>query len=40
MGRDRLGRDTFLRGAPEGLRVDRRNRWQCDWFALVQAYGQ
>jgi segregation and condensation protein A len=40
MGRDRLGRDVFLRGAPEGLRVDRRNRWQCEWFALVQAYGQ
>jgi segregation and condensation protein A len=40
MGRDRLGRDVFLRGAPEGLRVDRRNRWQCDWFTLIQAYGQ
>ena len=40
MGRDRLGRDVFLRGAPEGLRVDRRNRWQCDTFALLQAYGQ
>ena len=40
MGRDRLGRDVFARGAPEGLRVDRRHRWQCDWFALVQAYGQ
>jgi segregation and condensation protein A len=40
LGRDRLGRDTFLRGAPEGLRVDRKNLWQCDWFALVQAYGQ
>ncbi len=40
MGHDRLGRDCFLRGAPEGLRVDRKNRWQCDWFALVQAYGQ
>lgn len=40
MARDRLGRDIFPRGAPEGLRVDRRNRWQCDWFALVQAYGQ
>ena len=40
LGRDRLGRDVFLRGAPEGLRVDRRNRWQCDWFALIQAYGQ
>ncbi len=40
MGRDRLGRDVFRRGAPEGLRIDRKNRWQCDWFALVQAYGQ
>ncbi len=40
MGRDRVGRDVFIRGAPEGLRVDRRNRWQCDWFALIQAYGQ
>ena len=40
MARDRLGRDVFLRGAPEGLRVDRKHKWQCDWFALVQAYGQ
>ncbi|WP_068073971.1 segregation and condensation protein A [Novosphingobium lentum] len=40
MARDRVGRDVFLRGAPEGLRVDRRNAWQCDWFALVHAYGQ
>ncbi len=40
MGRDRLGRDVFARGAPEGLRVDRKAKWQCDWFALVQAYGQ
>ncbi len=39
MGRDRLGRDVFTRGAPEGLRVDRRNRWQCTWFDLVRAYG-
>ncbi len=40
MARDRLGRDTFLRGAPEGLRVDRKSLWQCDWLSLVQAYGQ
>ena len=40
MARDRLGRDVFTRGAPEGLRIDRRNLWQCDWFSLVQAYGQ
>jgi len=39
MGRDRLGRDVFTRGAPEGLRVDRKNSWQCDWFDLVKAYG-
>ena len=40
LARDRLGRDVFLRGAPEGLRTLRKNSWQCDWFALVQAYGQ
>ncbi len=40
MGRDRLGRDVFRRGAPEGLRTDRKTLWQCDWFSLVQAYGQ
>lgn len=40
LARDLVGRDTFLRGAPEGLRVDRRNRWQCDWYALIQAYSQ
>ena len=39
IGRDRLGRDVFLRGAPEGLRVERRNKWQCSWFDLVRAYG-
>jgi segregation and condensation protein A len=40
MARDRLGRDVFQRGAPEGLRVDRKNAWQCAWFDLIQAYGQ
>ena len=40
LARDRVGRDVFLRGAPEGLRVDRRNAWQCEWFDLVSAYGQ
>ncbi|WP_408586880.1 segregation and condensation protein A [Novosphingobium sp.] len=39
MGRDRLGRDVFLRAAPEGLRVDRRHRWTCDLFDVIQAYG-
>jgi segregation and condensation protein A len=40
MARDRLGRDVFARGAPEGLRTERKTLWQCDWFALVQAYSQ
>lgn len=40
MGRDRMGRDIFVRGAPEGLRIDRKTRWQCDQFALIEAYGQ
>lgn len=40
MARDRLGRDVFRRGAPEGLRVDRKNAWQCELFDLIQAYGQ
>ena len=40
MARDRLGRDVFARGAPEGLKVLRKNQWQCDWYQLVRAYGQ
>jgi segregation and condensation protein A len=40
MAGDRLGRDVFARGAPEGLRLDRKSIWQCDWYDLVAAYGQ
>ncbi|GAA4051776.1 segregation and condensation protein A [Parerythrobacter jejuensis] len=40
MGRDRLGRDVFARGAPEGLRTDRKTLWQAEWYDIVQAYGQ
>lgn len=40
MTRERLGRDVFRRGTPEGLRIERRAVWACDWFALIQAYGQ
>ena len=40
LARDRMGRDVFARGAPEGLRVDRKNAWRCEWYDLVQAYGQ
>jgi segregation and condensation protein A len=39
MGRDRLGRDVFMRGAPEGLRVVRKALWDANLFELIQAYG-
>ena len=40
MGGDRIGRDVFLRGAPEGLDIVRKTNWQCDQFALIEAYGR
>ncbi len=40
MARDRIGRDIFLRGAPEGIRIDRKTQWKCDSYSLIQAYGQ
>ena len=40
MARDRIGRDIFLRGSPEGLRVVRARAWECDYFELITAYGQ
>lgn len=40
LGRDRIGRDIFLRGAPEGLRTDRKTLWKSDAYSLIQAYGQ
>jgi segregation and condensation protein A len=39
MGRDRLGRDVFTRGAPEGLRLVRKSAWQVSPFDLFAAYG-
>ncbi|MEO7277506.1 MAG: ScpA family protein [Sphingomicrobium sp.] len=39
LGRDRLGRDVFVRGAPEGLRLVRRSAWQVRDFDLFAAYG-
>ena len=39
MGRDRVGRDVFLRGAPEGLRLVRKSAWQVRDFDLFAAYG-
>ena len=40
LARDRIGRDVFLRGAPEGLRVVKARKWDCDYFELISAYGQ
>src|SRR6478609_8133980 len=39
LGRDRIGRDVFLRGAPEGLRLVRKSAWQVREFDLFAAYG-
>lgn len=39
MARDRIGRDVFLRGSPEGLRVVRRARWEATLYDLIAAYG-
>jgi segregation and condensation protein A len=39
MARDRLGRDVFWRGAPEGLRTIRKAKWDARIFDLIQAYG-
>ncbi|MCD2315600.1 segregation/condensation protein A [Sphingomonas sp. IC-11] len=40
MARDRLGRDVFRRGAPEGLRRVRKANWSAGIFDLISAYGQ
>jgi segregation and condensation protein A len=39
LGRDRIGRDVFLRGSPEGLRLVRKAAWQVRDFDLFAAYG-
>jgi len=39
LGRDRVGRDVFLRAAPEGLRLVRKSAWQVRDFDLFAAYG-
>ena len=40
MARDRIGRDVFVRGAPQGLAIALQRRWHCDQFALIEAYGR
>ena len=39
IARDRIGRDVFLRAAPEGLRVMRKAAWQAELYDLIAAYG-
>lgn len=40
LGRDRIGRDVFARGAPEGLRLVRSAAWQVTPFELFAAFGR
>lgn len=39
LGRDRIDRDVFQRGAPEGLRLIRKSDWQVSPFDLYAAFG-
>jgi segregation and condensation protein A len=39
LARDRIGRDVFVRGSPEGLKVIRKSLWQADLYDLISAYG-
>lgn len=38
MQRDRLGRDVFSRGMPEGIRSIRHPKWEATMFELLDAY--
>lgn len=40
VARDRLGRDVFRRGAPEGLRTVRHARWDAEIYDIIEAYGR
>ena len=40
VGGDRIGRDVFVRGWPEGLRLVRTAAWQASAFDLYAAYGR
>ena len=39
MARDRLGRDVWPRGAPEGIRLEKSSQWSTTLFDLISAYG-
>ncbi len=38
MSRHRVGRDIFLRGMPEGIRVIRKSQYVADLYGLLRAY--
>jgi segregation and condensation protein A len=40
MARDRIGRDIFLRGLPEGLKIVRTTQWDISYFEMLAAYAQ
>ena len=40
LARPQLGWDNFRRAAPEGLRTDVNNRYDCTLFEMISAYGQ
>ena len=40
MGRDRLGRDVFGRGMPEGVKVETRSLYVLSWYDFLKAYGE
>jgi segregation and condensation protein A len=39
MARDRIGRDVFSRGRPEGLKLVRKSAWEATYYDLIAAYG-
>jgi segregation and condensation protein A len=40
VNRPRLGRDMFLRGAPEAVEISRRPQWQASLYDLLSAYAR
>jgi segregation and condensation protein A len=40
IARDRIDRDVFRRGTPEGLRTVRKALWQAEIYDLIAAYGR
>ncbi len=40
LARDRIGRDVFVRGDPEGLHIVRKARWNASLYDLIGTYGR